>query len=242
MSKDSNKKHFFDKLKYDEVKEILENVAKANIEVTLWPKGKSETDAEVFEAKDFNHEKKTLTLTAKAGLLKKLTGSKLVDKDVFIKIRHTKYTYFSTAPFTYVKEDKTYVLTFNMEFFRSQQRENYRVMASRYNIIQFKVDEEVFEGLDVSAGGTSFMTTPDNSERFPKDKVFMGVTLRFNKKNFEIGACKIAGQWGAEDKEGNPMIKLGVQFTKMASFVETELYQHINQEARADEMRKKFGS
>jgi c-di-GMP-binding flagellar brake protein YcgR len=115
-------------------------------------------------------------------------------------------------------------------------------MANQYNSIQFKIEDSVFEALDISAGGTSIVVPEEQQSQYPKGRIFEDCTLRFNKKNFTIKNARIAGAWERKDNDGEllPEIKLGIAFEDLPPDVEEALFKHINTEARLEEVRKKM--
>lgn len=237
--KDPNKKHYFDQLPLAEAKELVPMLIEAGAEVNIWEQGKHE-DVEFYKCNGGDGDALKLFLENQGGFLSKLTGSSLKDKDVFIKITHAKFQYFTTSLLEQDNTTKNYILTFDRDIFKSQQRSNYRLMASSNVTIQFKMDDEVFDGLDISAGGTSIEVPESEAERFAKDKTFTECQLRLNSFKTDISQCKVAGSWVAKDSLGQPNgnVKLGIAFIEVDKKSEEKLFQEINSEARAEEMRK----
>lgn len=235
---DPNKKHYFDQVSKEEISTLLPIFISQKIEINIWEQGKHE-DVEFYKIIKGDAAKLQVFLENQGGFLSKLAGSSLLGKDIFIKIVIGKYQYFTTS---ILEQDnnKAYLLTFDSDMFKSQQRSNYRLMASKNIAIQFKLDGEVFDGLDISAGGTSIEIPESQAERFIKDSEFKNCQLRLNSFKTEIALCKIAGSWPAKDSLGNPSgnIKLGIAFLNVSKPVEEKLFQEINSEARAQEMRK----
>lgn len=242
--KDPNKKHYFDLVSKDEQSKSFSSLSAAEVEVTIWCKGENEDKAEDFEFVAYNAESSIFTLDYKGGFLSKITGSPHANKEVLVKIPCGKVHYFTNTFLHFDKITKEYSFKIENDVYISRQRTNYRLMANQYNQIQFKIDEEVFDALDISAGGTSFIVSDSHRERFAKDKVFDDCTLRFNRVNFNIRHARIAGAWDQKTKEGNPLpeIKLGVAFEDLPPDVEEALFKHINSEARLEEVRKKISS
>lgn len=237
--KDPNKKHYFDQVPKEEVAAWVPELIEVGAEVNIWEKGKHE-DVEFYKTNGGDGENLKIFLENQGGFLSKLTGSSLKDKEVFIKIVLGKFQYFSTSVLEQDESSKAYILTFDRDVFKSQQRSNYRLMASANVTIQFKVDDEVFDGLDISAGGTSIEVPESEADRFEKGKEFSDCMVRLNTFKTEIAGCKIAGSWVAKDSLGQPNgnIKLGIAFLNVNKKTEEKLFQEINSEARAEEMRK----
>ncbi|MBK26854.1 MAG: hypothetical protein CME70_22825 [Halobacteriovorax sp.] len=237
--KDPNKKHYFDQMPKEDVAGLVPELIEAKAEVNIWEQGKHE-DVEYYKCNGGDGGALKLFLENQGGFLSKLTGSSLKDKDVFVKITYGKFQYFTTSLLQQDETSKAYILTFDRGVYKSQQRSNYRLMQSSNVTIQFKIDEEVFDGLDISAGGTSIEVPESEAERFAKDKEFSECQLRLNRFKTDIAQCKIAGSWVAKDATGQPNgnIKLGIAFLNVDKKTEEKLFQEINSEARAEEMRK----
>lgn len=242
--KDPNKKHYFDLVSKDEQVKSFTSLSASEIEVTVWCKGESEEKAENFEIMTYNPDNGIFILESKGGFLTKLTGSPHANKEILVKIPCGKVHYFTNTFLHYDKITKEYSFKIENDVYISRQRTNYRLMANQYNQIQFKIDEEVFDALDISAGGTSFIIADTQKERFAKGKVFDDCTLRFNRVNFNIKHARIAGAWEQKTSGGDllPEIKLGVAFEDLPPDVEEALFKHINSEARLEEVRKKMAA
>jgi hypothetical protein len=242
-SKDPNKKYYFEQVQFDELSRILKGSTKIEMKMAVWSKGEEPEQAEEFELTGFEPANKKMTLAFEGGFLSKLSGSKHANCDVLVKIPDGKIHYFTGGFLHYDKIEKVYQLEIKEDVYCSKQRSNYRLMANTFNTIQFKINETVYDGLDVSAGGTSIMISDEQREIFAKDKIFTGCTLRFNRVNFDIPKARIAGAWEQKDKNGNilPEIKIGIAFESLTSGTEEALFKHINSEARMEEVRKRFG-
>lgn len=242
--KDANQKHYFTPVDFEEICTVMERACEDKWKVFIWIQGKSEKDVEEYDCASFDVETKRLNLKSAGGLLAKIGTSKKAGKEVFMKIGEGKSQYFTYSPFTYSKEKKEYFVVLNKDIFKTQQQSNYHLMASRFIKLKFKIDDDhIFDGLDVSAGGTSFIIVdPDDNEKYAKDVEFPECELHFNGKKFIIPKAKIAAQFPEKDKAGNPTGKMcaGVAFMDLSSRTEEDLFIHINGEARAEEMRKKL--
>lgn len=240
--KDANKKHYFQAIVGDEVEEMLELIDKEALEIRIWAEGKSDKELEEYECLNYDAPSQCLVLKSKAGLLAKLSKSKNIDNDVFMKIGSGKYQYFTHGILKYDEEGKQFFFPLKGQIFKSQQRINYRLNSNQFNTIQIKIVEDVYDGLDISAGGSSFIIKEEEVEKFPKGHDFEDVILRFNRVNFEIPTLRIAGIWEQKDMEEKPTgeFKVGAQFMNLSENQEEALFKHINGEARAEEMRKKM--
>lgn len=242
LKTDANKKHYFSELESKDLVEIIGKSIEDNVEIKLWQEGKSETDVETYVAKDIVKENLNITLEPQGGLLSKLFSSKLLGKNVFVKIGGGKFQFFGTASFSQDSK-KEYKLKFTSNLFKTQQRSNYRLQASHQVRIQFRINENtVHDCLDVSAGGTSFVIPNTLLEYYPKDREFSECRVGVNSFVMDIPGAKIVGQWPYQDRnnEDAEETKIGIAFTNMGKNDEEELFKAINSEARAEEMRKKL--
>ncbi len=240
MSVDANKKHYFSVLNdRPKVKELMSQIAKDPADIILWKQGQTPEEAETYQTLSYDASSGALTLKAKGILAKFKTSSLVEEKIVLFKGTVEKMQYFSTGCLEYDKATATYTFKLTGDFYASQQRSNYRLKAGKHIVIQFKMDDEVFDCQDISAGGTSFVTDVSNKDRFIKGKIFEGCVLRLNREQFQIPQVKVAGTWDIKDDEENLInIGLGIQFINVTSKLDEDLCRHINSEARAEEIRK----
>ena len=240
--KDANKKHYFSTITLAESKEMYEDIVENNINFHVWEKGQTEKDLEEFEPTVFDPEGMKLVLKKTGGMLASLTPSKLAGKDVFFRISRVGYQFFSWGLLVHDMATNTHALCCSNDVYKSQQRTNYRLQASKYIKIQIKIGEDVFEGMDISAGGTSFKIEEERLVDYPKQKTFDDCVLHLNRRNFDIPNLKVMSMWDDIDVEGKPtgFKNLGVAFIDLAKELEEELFVHINSEARAEEMTKKM--
>ncbi len=241
-SKDPNKKHYFGTVEEEEIEKVFPQFAQQTMEIHLWKKGQSEDDIEVFEVFDYQSSPKKLFVRKKGSLLIKLIPTTLLDQSIFLKIPFEKVNYLSTGILLKDSQTKEYVINLCNEIFRGQQRSNYRLETGPHITVQFKMDDSVFEGLDISASGISVKVPISDRERFKKGRLLEGCILRFNKKNYIIPKAMIAAVWEQKDKDGTvlPELRLGIHFIDVDKEVEETLVQHVNSEARGEEIRKKF--
>jgi hypothetical protein len=241
---DPNKKHYFQKVTHDEFAESI--MMHCNLDeaqhLTIWEKGENEEDAELYEAVDYFPNPKIIKLNPTGKLVTKITGSTKAGKQVLLKIPiEDKINYFTGGRLKFHPEDLTYSLEIQQDIYKSQQRGNFRLMASNVIQIQFKIDDQVFDALDISVGGTSFLIDKLEASRFEKGKIFNDCTLRFDRKNYHIPIIQIAGLWPHEDKNApNEQMKVGIAFKGLPRKTEDELYIKVSTEARGEEMKKKF--
>jgi c-di-GMP-binding flagellar brake protein YcgR len=239
---DPNKKHYFDRVTKDELKSVGETLVKESAEVTVWIKGENEENVETFNCILFNPDTLTFSLDQKKdGFFSKLLKSTHINKEVFIKIENNKSYIFATTTLIYDKDKKNYTVTLKKDIYKTLQRQNYRLSSDANNVIQIKLAEGIiYDGLDISAGGMSFIVPASRESEYPKDKVFNNSTVRFNREHFLIDETKVAGLWpiGSTESKDVESYKVGLAFSKMSLVVEEELFKHINSVARVQEMTK----
>lgn len=237
--KDPNKKHYFQVATDQEFAEsILMHCELDNSPpLTVWEKGENEDQAELYLAENYFPNPRIIKLKPTGKLVTKITGSTKAGKQVLVKIPiEEKINYFTSGRLKFHPEDLTYSLEIQDAIYKSQARGNYRLNSSEVIPIQFKIDDQVFDALDISVGGTSFTVEPNDLERFAKGKVFTECTLRFDRKNYYIPIAQIAAHIPMNDGK----IKIGIAFKDLARKTEDELYIKISTEARGEEMKKKF--
>lgn len=243
--KDPNKKHYFDTAAPDDfAQSMLMQCGRTEAQaLTIWEKGENEDQAELYLAKSYNPETKVIKLEPTGKLVTKITGSTKAGKQVLIKIPiEDKINYFSGGKLKFHPEDLSYSIEIDQDIFKAQQRGTFRLNASDVIPVQFKIDEQVFEALDISTGGTSFTIGEDDKERFAKGLLFRDCTLRFDRKNYYIPLVQVAALIPMTSDEGRPdgKYKVGISFKGLPKKTEEELYIKISTEARGDEMKKKF--
>lgn len=243
LKQDPNKKHYFAEVEPKDYTDMCTRAMNDELEVLAWEQGKSDKEVEKYKIAGYDPKSYTVSLESAGGLLSKLSSSKLVDKDIFIKIGSGKFQYFTTTIFKHNKENKVYEFVLNRSVFKTMQRSNYRLQASQHIRIQFRIDEDTLHnGLDISAGGTAFIVPEDEAPRYDKGKEFKDCKLALNSAKFDIPIAKVAGSWPVKDTENNPTgeLKVGVSFENISDDTEEAMFKAINGEARAEEMRKKM--
>ncbi|MBY0415271.1 MAG: hypothetical protein K2Q18_13960, partial [Bdellovibrionales bacterium] len=211
--------------------------------LTIWEKGDTDEDAEIYGVIDYLTEAKLIKLVPTGRLITKITGSTKAGKQVLVKVPISeKVHYFTGGLLKFHPDDITYTLEIQQDIFKSQARSNFRLNASEIIPVQFKIDEQVFDSLDISASGTSFLIDRIDTERFAKGKTFPDCTLRFDRKNYHIPYAYVATQLPYLNEAGKPTerLKIGIAFKDVPQKTEDELYIKISTEARGEEMKKKF--
>ena len=238
---DPNKKHYFQIASHLEFVESMKmhTTLKNSPPLTVWEKGETEDDAEIYEVIEYFADSKIIKLRPMGSLITKITGSSKAQKQVLVRIPiEDRINYFTGGHLKFHSEDLTYSIEIQQDIYKSQARLNYRLNSSEVILIQFKIDEQTFDSLDVSISGTSFVLDASECARFAKGKVFNDCTLRFDRKNYHIPAAEIMAHIPMSDGR----IKFGVSFKGLHKKTEDELYIKISTEARGEEMKKKFDS
>ncbi len=243
--KDPNKKHYFKVVSHEDFAETMgmHCTLEGAPPLTIWEKGESDDDAEIYEAIEYYPNPKIIKLRPTGKLITKIAGSTKAGKQVLVKIPiESKLNYFTGGRLKFHPEDLTYSLEIQQEIYKSQARGNFRLEASDVIPIQFKIDDQVFDALDISISGTSFAIDSSDAERFSKGKIFTDCTLRFDRKNYHVPIAQIAIHIPLADETGKPngRFKVGLSFKNLPRKTEDELYIKISTEARGEEMKKKF--
>jgi hypothetical protein len=244
-NKDPNKKHYFQPITHEDFAEImLVQCSKENApSVTIWEKGESEDLAELYTAVKYLTQEKIIKLKPSGKLVTKITGSTKSGKLVLIKIPiENKINYFTVGKLKFHPEDLTYSFEVAQDIFKSQQRDNFRLNSGPVISIQFKIDDQVFDAMDISAGGTSFEIDEAQKARFAKGLFFKDCSIRFDRKNYYIPLAQVAILLPMPDEEGKvgKKLKVGISFKNLPSKTEEELYMKITSAAHGEEMTKKF--
>jgi hypothetical protein len=242
---DPNKKHYFHVASHVEFIESMKTHCSVenSPSLTIWEKGESDEDAEIYGAVAYNPETKLIKLRPLGTLIQKLSGSTKAGKHVLIKIPiEDKINFFTGGKLKFHPDEMMYSLEILEAIYKSQARAHFRLNCSEAIPVQFKIDDQVFEANDVSVSGTSFNIDPSEAQRFAKGKIFPSCTLRFDRKNYHIPNAMIATQLPAYDESGktNGLLKIGIAFKELPKKTEDELYIKISTEARGEEMKKKF--
>ena len=238
----SNDKHFFNKINEQEREVLLVQLGNNPTDIFLWLKNEPE-NIEEFKSVGILSDKR-ICLEISGSILKKITSSALVNKTILIKFNIKNYFYFSTGHLSAAADNRYYLLIEN-PIFRHEQRKDFRIETSRLHRIQFKVDEEVFEGLDVSAGGISFKTKTKNNDRFKPGNNYLNCKLRINQFQCEIRAAKVVKTFeetykDKTDGKNYKFLTVCLKFHGLTEEEENALASFILNEARGIMLAKKL--
>lgn len=239
---DGNDKHYFKKLDKTDRQKILEKLGSKPIEINLWLKS-DPGHIEEFETTGILSDNR-ITMEAIGSLLTKLKKSSLINKTVLLKFTIGDYRYFSTGNLS-SGASGAYYLLIGPDVFKHEQRKDFRIEASRTHDIKFKVDDEVFEGIDVSAGGVSFKSKIKHADRFPKDEKFLDCKLKINQFQCEVKAVKVVKTFETsytdeEDGKKYKYLTVCMQFHGISPQEEAALSQYVLNEARGVMLAKKL--
>lgn len=239
---DKNKKHYFDQVKKSDYAEIFKSLlSEESPYVIIWQKGHEEV-VEEFEPTTFNNAENSLYVRKKGGFLDRIVGSDFVDNEVLVKFEVDRFSFFMTAKLFFSPSAKEFKISIAGDFYKSQQRANYRLNADKNNLIQIKMNNYLHTCIDISAGGTSVNIPIKEQEIYPKGKIFNQCDLIYNKVTYKIPAVKIMGSFSAEDENGaqSHLLKLGLAFINLSKGYEEALFKQINSQIRLQEVKKKF--
>ena len=239
---DKNKKHYFDKVPTDEFTKTFEALLEDEEQsVIVWRKGNEEL-IEEFLPSSYRSEEKALYVRKKGNFLDRIAGSDFVDHEVLVKFDVDRYKYFLTAKLFFSPSAKEFKLSVAGDFYKSQQRANYRLDSDKNNIIQIRMNNYLHNGLDISAGGSSIQISAKDKSLYPKGKLFNQCELIFNGKKYVLPAIKIMGVFDMKDENGNEgnIYKLGLAFINTSKGTEEALFKQINSQIRTLEVKKKF--
>lgn len=243
QDKDPNSRHYFSEIPKKEVEQTFDEVVLTDGEIVLWQKGKSEKTSEEFEILNYDREKHVIKLKRSGGILSKLRKSPLTGRQVYVKIPFDRYHYFTTS-YLHYEDEGVYSLILSTELYKCQQRTNYRLQSGPTLPIQIRIEEDLFDCLDVSAGGASFLIPKDRSEDFLEGTVFKEIRLGVVREKFNIPQVRVAKVTPQTNRDGEKTNKLriGLAFEEMPKPTEREMVQIINSFARAEELRRRMGS
>ena len=240
-SLDPNKRFYFKKLsKVDRLK-FLKSFCKKKSVIEIWKKGYEEKDMETFEIQTYDEEQCTINLTKKGNFLKKFLKSLLTDTDVFIRIIQGRDYYFFLGHLKHQIKNQ-YSLDLENELYIGQQRKNYRLDAGIYIRLKVRVDNKLFSGKDISAGGISLISPSSLDDYFQKGKLFTKFTISMNGHTFDVPKAKLASKTKVRLRErpGELFFKAGLEFIGLPKSTEEKIRRIINYEARGLEIREKF--
>ncbi len=243
MAQDANKKFYFDVISQKDKLSFLTRALNDKLKAEILAKGDDKDSAETFNITGFDHTTAKLTLHLdKKGFLGSFKSSRNIDKEILIKIPYDNIYLFTNTFLNYNPHNDSYSVSMLADVYKSQQRSNYRLEANRFIKIQFKINDQVYSALDVSAGGTSFNCLPEEQTHFSKGSIFKDLKIKVADSTFDIPEAKIASIQSApfRDKFGNEteVFKVGVAFIDLPKSTEEELTITINAEARGEELRK----
>ena len=239
---DKNKKHYFDLLAESEYEKALtELVKQPENTLTTWIKGNEEVVEEYLPTR-YDKDQQTIYLRRKGNFIDRIVGSDFINQEILVKFVIDRYKYFLTAKLFFSPEAKEFKIRISGDFYKSQQRANYRLECSEDNVVKVKVAENCYPGLDISTGGTSIEIPACDQEIFPKGKVLTHCELTYNHIIYKVPAMKVMGVFVHLDEKGlnKQLLKIGLSFISLTKASEGKLYQQINTQIRKEEVKKRL--
>ncbi len=240
---DANKKFYFDVLPDHDITSFFNKAAEENKSAEVWKKGQDKEKVENFKVMSFDEDTRALRLKFQtSGLLGALKSSRNIGNDVLFKIPFDNIYLFTNTNLSYDPEQDQYHAVLDRDVYKSQQRSNYRLEATKFIRLQFKIDGIVYEANDISAGGASFTIDSSDIDKYPKNTVFRDCKVKITKFTYEIPEVRVAShsEFIHRDEFGNELVKtkVGVAFQNLPKKVEEELTITVNSEARGQEIKK----
>ena len=187
---DPNRRFYFKKLDPLSRQNFLKYLNEKKREVYLWVKGYEEKDLEAFQITHVNKNGSHLDLEKNTHFLKKVFKSLLTDNDVFIKVIKGNDYYFFQGHLTH-KKKSNYSLSIKDEVYVGERRKNYRLSSSVFIRINIQMENKLFSGHDISAGGCSFIIPEDLEPDWSVNKLLKNSIISINRDKFIIPKSKI---------------------------------------------------
>ena len=236
----SNEKYYFVHIRGREIIETFRALAHAKDPAKVWLKGEND-EVEDYIIDEFDEKRMRLFLIPTARFAK-LIQSKKLGKKLYLRLGKNNLLTFTTSVLEKEKGGSRYFVRADKAVYRSLQRTNYRLLSDSYNKIAFQVDGEIFEVIDLSAGGISLLISKEEKEYFVKERELKECIVFLNSKKYDVSVAKVVSTWEerstAFESTGN--VEVGIQFTDLSEEVEEVLSRDINAQAREAEVRKTF--
>jgi len=238
---DPNKRYYFKKIDLLERKKFFKKLRTKQGTLSLWSKGYDESDLEEFAINKVVDNDLTIFLEKKSNFLKKFLKSLLSDSDVFVKVSNGKKYHFFEAHLKH-KNKNLYELQTSDDIYVGQRRKNYRLDSGAFVKIKILVENKLFSGSDISAGGCAFIIPQELDKFFDKASLLKKVQVSLNRELFIIPKARIIKKTEVYLKEvpNKEFIKVSIEYINLPKTTEEELRRVINNEARGLEIRQKF--
>ena len=245
MDRDANKRHYFSTLSEQEKAELLKKAAAQSKEIGIWKKGASEAELKLYKITGFDDPSSTLSLEEPpTSLFGGFFEVGFEDREVFFKLTFERLHYFSRALLSCAQGGGPRLLAVDGDVFCGQQRENYRLNASKLIAIRFFADGELFECADISAGGAAVLFDPDARRPLKEGESLKDCKLNLCNRPYAIPSANVVKVWQHRDEAGREtkLCCAGVRFIDLPKETEERLFIQVNAEARGEEIQKKFFS
>ncbi len=236
-TKDSNEKYYFQEIKNpaDIEKAILELVADKS-DLHTWKKGQEILES--YVVKGYQSDIRAITMGLSGNFISSIIGSQLLNNLLLFKAATGKYIYFGSGTLTRDAKTRDYQMCWVEPFFQSQQRSNYRISYGQENIIKIEINKEIFNAVDLSAGGASIAVPKSRSVQFACNKTFLKVKITFNTMSFEVPKMETRAHIPFLYPNNDEGIQVGMAFYGLDKILEHDLARYINSRARYSEIRK----
>ena len=203
-----------------------------------------EKDVKTYEVLAFDKSSLILKLSSKdTSSLEGLQKTRFENPEVFCKFSLNRVHYFTYSFLHYDRTQKLYSLTLNKDIFSVRRRENYRLKSSTSIPIQIRWGEEIFDCLDISTGGTSFVFDPEKRPDIQKGTLLEDIVLVLCGQTYSIPRASIVNTWPRppEEEENLETDKhcAGVSFIDLPEGTQESLFVQVNAEAREGVIQKK---
>jgi len=245
MAKEDNKKFYFTPIKKEDRILALRDLAQKKETLTLWKKSDEKTLAQ-FEIVALDENTGTFTLTRKEASFLERIGSQdpfAMNDLILFKSPLNRYQYFSSGRMSFDETKKLYFLRIDHDFYRAEQRQDFRLDSNEYNTIQLVIEDRIYIGIDASAGGTCIGIMLQEKGLFITDGVFQNCHISINGKRFKIAEAQVVKIWDADimstDKRMVKGCKVGLKFSGMNEKEKEEICRHIIGEARKEDQARR---
>jgi len=231
---DPNKRNYFNPVSPAEKNKLYDSLATKKTKIIIWLKNK-EDDAETFLT-DGVLKDQSIILKKEIKIFSKIKKSSFTNNSVLVKFTFNNDSYFSNGHL-YKKEKLLLKLE---KIFIHKKRKDFRLEACSVIALQIKIDDEVFDAKDISAGGVCFITSKENKERFQINNIFTECKLRINRERFEIPQIQIVKSSIFSNARREEQLLVAIQFINLPESVDNLLCKHIHIEARGLILAKEF--
>ncbi len=240
MEKNENQRYYFSTVGQEEKIQLLKILSSKSKIIGLWEKGIKEKDIQMFKVVAFNQSSLLLTLKPeKQSFFKGFLQKEYHNKEVFCKFDIYHASYFTQSFLSYDMKKDVYNLVFERDLYCGKRRADYRLQASSRILIQFKIDDYIFNCVDISASGLNCFIDPKTYSKAEKGTVLVNGTLTFCGQDYVIPKAHIVK---IDQIENSGLVTAGMLFKNLSKSMEESLCIKINSEVQTEEIHKLFFS